>query len=408
MDRLKELRIDRTERPKKTSRGGLIAGLIALVVLVVAAFVWWRMGQRAPEVKVAKVQVTQASDLRDQAVLDASGYVTARLRATISSRVTGKIVEVLVEEGMKIKEGQLLARLDAAIVERQLALAEAQLMSARGALDEDTVRLAEARLALQRVQKLVDGDVASTADLDGAQANVDALLARLELGREQIKVAERTVDLRRQELADTEIRAPFSGVAISKDAQPGEMISPVSAGGGFTRTGICTLVDMSSLEIEVDVNESYINRVTAGQRVEATLDSYPDWRIPGSVITTIPTADRQKATVQVRIAFDTLDPRILPDMSVKVSFLDDEAEAPSEAAEPQAARLTIPTEAVRQDGEQDIVFVLQGDTIERRAIKAGDASSGKTTVEAGLQAGEQVVIEGPETLQNGDAVRLAQ
>lgn len=406
MDRLKELRIDRSERPKKSSRGGLIAGFIALVILVLAAFAWWKFSQRAPEVEVAEVQVTSAGRSAEATVLDASGYVTARLRATISSKVTGKIVEVFVEEGMNIAKDQLLARLDDATPQRQLALAEAQLAAARGSLRENEVRLAEARLALQRVQRLVDGDVASKADLDAAQANVDAFLARLALGREQVLVSERTLEVRRQELADTEIRAPFSGVAISKDAQPGEMISPVSAGGGFTRTGICTLVDMSSLEIEVDVNESYINRVTAGQRVEATLDSYPDWRIPGSVITTIPTADRQKATVQVRIAFDALDPRILPDMSVKVSFLNDEAEAaPADDAAP-TTQLTIPSKAVRRDGDKDIVFVVQGEALERRAIRVGGERAGRVVVEAGLQAGERVVTGGPETLTDGMPVKV--
>lgn len=404
MDRLKELRIDRSERPTKKSRGGLVAGLIAFVILLIAAFAWWRWQDRTPEVQVASVELERAGGSRDNAVLDASGYVTARLRATISSKVTGRVVEVFVEEGMKIAQGQLLARLDDATAQRLLALAEAQSAAARSALAESEVRLAEARLDLGRQQKLVAGEVASQAALDAAQANVDSWMARLAVGREEVEVAERTVDVRRQELEDTEIRAPFSGVAVSKDAQPGEMISPVSAGGGFTRTGICTLVDMASLEIEVDVNESYINRVEPKQRIEATLDSYPDWRIPGYVITTIPTADRQKATVQVRIAFDQLDPRILPDMSVKVSFLDDAAPEASETATPQ---LTVPLEAIRQDGGKDIVFVVQEDRLERRAVRLGQESGGRVVVEAGLQAAEKVVVEGPETLADGDRVNVA-
>lgn len=408
MDRLKELRIDRSERPTKKSRGGVVAGFIALLALALMAVAWWWLQDRSPQVRVATVELERTGRAADSAVLDASGYVAARLRATISSKITGKIVEVFVEEGMAIDKGQLLARLDDATVKRQLALAEAQLAAARGALQENEVRLTEARLALRRVERLVSGEVASQADLDSAQANVDALIARLDLGREQVDVAERTVEVRRQDLADTEIRAPFSGVAVSKDAQPGEMISPVSAGGGFTRTGICTLVDMDSLEIEVDVNEAYINRVSPNQRVEATLDSYPDWRIPGSVITTVPTADRQKATVRVRIAFDELDPRILPDMSVKVAFLDEDAanEETTEADAPPPARLTIPTVATRKDGDKDIVFVLQGSTVERRAVRLGTTIADRVTVEAGLQAGEKVVTEGPPELADGDTVEV--
>lgn len=407
MDRLKELRIDRSERPTKKSRGGWVAGLVLLLALILAAIGWWSWRDQTPKVRIATVEVSRTGRAVDATVLDASGYVTARLRATISSKITGKIVEVFVEEGMAIQKGQLLARLDDATSTRQLALAEAQLAATKGALHENEVRLSEARLDLGRVQELVTGEVASQADLDAAKANVDALIARLALGREQVEVSERTVEVRRQELADTEIRAPFSGVAVSKDAQPGEMISPVSAGGGFTRTGICTLVDMGSLEIEVDVNEAYINRVVPDQRVEATLDSYPDWRIPGSVITTVPTADRQKATVRVRIAFDDLDPRILPDMSIKVSFLDENAEieTPDQTAETPAT-ITIPTSAVRQDGDKDIVLVLQGEALERRAVKLGKESSGRMTVEAGLQAGEKVVIEGPAELADGDRVEV--
>lgn len=404
MDRLKELRIDRSERPTKKSRGGWVAGLIAFGILLIAAFAWWQWQDRAPRVKVASVEVERAGGSRDAAVLDASGYVTARLRATISSKVTGKIMEVFVEEGMKIKKGQLLARLDDATAQRQVRLAEAQLTAAKSSLAETKVRLAEARLELDRQEKLLASEVASQAVVDSAQANVDAWLARLQSEREQVAVAERTLDLRRQELEDTEIRAPFSGVAVSKDAQPGEMISPVSAGGGFTRTGICTLVDMDSLEIEVDVNESYINRVEPNQRIEATLDSYPDWRIPGYVITTIPTADRQKATVAVRIAFDALDPRILPDMSVKVSFLDDEAEVSTD--ETAAPRLTVPTKAIRQVDGKDIVLVLAGDRLERRAVRLGPESAGRVVIEAGLQATEKVVVEGPETLADGDRVEV--
>ncbi len=403
MDRLKELHIDRNDKPGKGGGGGLALGLLALLLVLAAVAGWWWLDRNAvAEVRLASVEQVSAADAASATVLDASGYVTARLRATVSSKITGKIVEVLVEEGMTIEEGQLLARLDDSTPRRQLALAEAELAAAERSLAETEVRLDDARRTRDRLDKLVAGAISSQAQLDTAQANHDALRARLALGREQVAVAESRLGLRRQQLDDTFIRAPFAGVAVTKNAQPGEMISPVSAGGGFTRTGICTLVDMSSLEIEVDVNEAYINRVKPGQRVTATLDAYPDWKIPAAVIIPVPTADRQKATVMVRIGFDQLDPRILPDMGVRVSFLSEEQ--PAGDAQPRS-RLMIPEAALERDGEQDVVFVLRGEVVERRAVKVGARQGGKAEVTAGLTAGDRVVIERPDDLADGDRVK---
>src|SRR5437899_3782121 len=229
-------------------------------------------------------------------------------------------MEVLFEEGLKVKEGQVLARLDDTNVKASLRLAEAQLESAIKSLEETRVRIKEADGELRRISDLVKNKIATQADLEHAEASALSLKAKLEQQRADVTVAERQIASWQQQLEDTIIRAPFSGIVTSKNAQPGEMISPISAGGGFTRTGICTIVDMGSLEIEIDVNESYINRVEAGQPVEATLDAYSDWKIPCKVVAIIPTADRQKSTVKVRVGFDKLDKRILPEMSVKVAF----------------------------------------------------------------------------------------
>src|SRR6185503_10582472 len=221
--------------------------------------------------------------------------------------------------------------------------------------------------------------------------------------QEELLVAQRSLALRQQDVTDTEIRAPFAGVVTSKNAQPGEMISPMSAGGGFTRTGICTLVDMASLEFEVDVNEAYINRVRPGQPAEGVLDAYPDWRIPAHVITIVPTADRQKATVMVRIAIDVRDPRILPDMGVKVSFVE-----PRREGAPAARAVTVPKAALRRDGEADVVLVVTAEErLERRAVQVADTTGDLVKLAAGLGAGERVVIEGPATLKDGDRVRVA-
>ena len=401
---LDDLKIDRS-RERRTSFAWL-AWVILLLVLAgggAAGWVWWQDAQ-TPVVTTAVVYETTAGDSRPT-VLNASGYVTARRQATVSAKVTGKVAEVLVEEGMAVAEGQVLARLDDSSERAYLALAEAQLQAARGALDELEVRLAEAGLHLRRMSVLVDDGVVGRAELDTAQAEVDSLAARIAFQREQVVVSEREIDVRRTALDDTVIRAPFDGVAISKDAQPGEMISPISAGGGFTRTGICTIVDMASLEIEVDVNESYINRVSPRQRVVAHLDAYPDWDIPGSVITTIPAADRQRATVLVRIAFDELgDPRILPDMGVNVAFLEPGQAAASVTAAP---RVWMPSAAVRREGEQAVVFVTQGETVERRPVSLGVENGADVEVLAGVAPGARVVVAGAADLTGGARVTFA-
>jgi HlyD family secretion protein len=329
--------------------------------------------------------------------------VTARRRATVSSKVTGKVLEVFVEEGRAVQKGQVLAKLDDSQVRASLAVGEAQLETARRGAAEDEARLREAELTLGRREQLVKEQVISKSELDSARAEVESLKARIAVANQQIHVAESVVSQRRTDLVDMQVRAPFDGVAISKDAQPGEMISPVSAGGGFTRSGIATIVDMSSLEIEVDVNESYINRVHAGMPVEAVLDAYPDWRIPAHVIATIPSADRQKATVKVRIGFEQLEPRILPDMGVKVSFLNQRPASDGAAAKP---RLVVPKAAVRSADGRSIVFVMHTDRVERRAVSIGSTLGDQTEVVSGVNAGERVVIEGPQTLKDGDKVKV--
>jgi HlyD family secretion protein len=396
---LEALRIDRSAR----GSGGVPAWVWAVVVVLLAAGVaawFWTRAPRTIEVKVAVVEQPKAIGAGGPAVLNASGYVVARRRATVSSRITGRVIEVLVEEGKPVRKDQVLARLDPTTAEKGLALAQAELAATRLGVAENKVRLEQARLNLQRYRSLRADGIVNQSDLDNADTEVRAIEARLALWDEQVHVGERQVAVRQNDVADTVIVAPFSGVAISKDAQPGEMISPVSAGGGFTRTGICTIVDMSSLEIEVDVNESYINRVSPAQRVEATLDAYPDWRIPGKVITTVPAADRQKATVLVRIAFDKLDPRILPDMGIKVAFLG--ADTPAAVA---AAPVTIAKSAVRTDAGSQVVFVVAGDSrVERRALRLGPAKDDRIEVVSGLTPGEKVILEPPAALKDGDRV----
>jgi RND family efflux transporter MFP subunit len=420
---LASLKIDRDSRGGSGREGLWIA--LGLAVLAVAGGGWW-WATRAQAATVRTVAVEARSDGAagiPGAVLNASGYVTARRRATVSSKVTGKVVEINVEEGMAVKRGQVLARLDDSQTRAGLALAQSQLASARRAGAEIEVRIREADLTLKRQRQLAKEGVIGQADLDSAEAQFESLRARLAVTTQEIEVAERIVTIRETDLNDMVVRAPFDGVAISKDAQPGEMVSPVSAGGGFTRTGISTIVDMSSLEIEVDVSEAYINRVSDRQPVTAVLDAYPDWRIPARVITTVPTADRQKATVLVRIAFDPsadsgspraksrgekLDPRILPDMGVKVAFHSARpaASETTAAAAPAQARLLVPKAAVRKAEGRDVVFVLKEDRVERRAVRVGTAEGDRVEIVSGVSAGEHVVVEGPPELTDGSKVRV--
>src|SRR5579864_8740851 len=358
------LRIERTPEPRSSRRWVLWVLLVILLGGVGAAAAWWVRHDRPIEVQVAAV--TQRAAGAQASVLNASGYVTARREATVSSKITGKVVQVNVEEGMAVTEGQVLARLDDSSTRAQLGLAEAQVVAAQHAVTENQIHEQQARINLDRATKLLASGAGTQTDLEQAKLDVDTTEARISLLDEQVKVAQQQVSVARTELDNTVIRAPFSGIAVTKDAQPGEMVSPVSAGGGFTRTGICTIVDMASLEIDVDVNESYINRVRPTQQVNAVLDAYPDWQIPAHVITIVPTADRQKATVEVRIAFKALDPRILPDMGVKVTFL--RAADTSDAAAPGAATL-VPKAAIKTEGEATFVYVVKGDLAERRAVR---------------------------------------
>jgi len=392
---LSKLSIDRASREKRGPNTRVIVIAAAAVVVVVIVVLAVAFGRRTAEVTLAPAREAVTSRA---AVLNASGYVTPQRRSTVSAKVTGKIKEVLIDEGMQVAAGQVLARLDDVDAVAALRSAEADRAVAAASLDDLDVRLANARRTLERNRGLREGQYVSEQVLDDSETQVESLEAQTSLAKERINASSRSVDVARQNVENCTIRAPFDGIIVSKDAQPGEMVSPISAGGGYTRTGIATVVDMSSLEVEVDVGESYIARVTPGQRVETVLDAYPDWRIPSSVRTVIPTADRQKATVKVRIRFDALDPRILPDMGVKVSFLES---APDSSA---ASAVLVPRDAVRRDGEQPYIFLIQDGRLERRAVRTGRERGPDIEVVAGLRPGEQVVTAPREGLSEGQRV----
>ncbi len=398
---LDDLRIDRSGEEKPSRTGRII--LVAIIIVIIAAVIWMVLARPgATEVTVAEAELVSTGADGGATVLNANGYVTARRAATVSSEVTGRVTEVLIEEGMVVEQGQILARIDAETPQAALQLARAQARAAESALRETQVRIDEARLELQRAERLTSEEVASQQDLDRARASLAALQARLQVQQDDLAVARRQTALRETDVADSVIRAPFAGVVVSKNAQEGEMISPMSAGGSFTRTGICTIVDMDSLEIEVDVNEAYINRVSEGQSVVAVLDAYPDWEIPGHVIAVIPTADRQKATVRVRVAIDVKDRRILPDMGVKVRFI-----AAEEAAGSQPTSLVaVPKDALRRDGETDVVFVANDGAAERRAVNVASTEGDRAMLRAGVSSGEEVIVAAEGELADGTRITI--
>lgn len=398
---LSSLKIDDRSR---TSRGfgkklSLFAAILGACILLAGALFAFRT--QKPIVEVATVR--GGSDAKATALLNASGYVTPRRRSTIAAKITGRVTGLFFEEGMHVTAGQVLATLDDSDARVRLNSAKAERNAIFASIEDLQVNLTNAERELKRAQELLDTGVGTSQAVDVARTTAASYRARIASAKEQVHSGEARISVAQQDLDNATIRAPYDGIVVSKDAMVGEMVSPNSAGGGFTRTGIATIVDMKSNEIEVDVNESFIARVTPKQKVTATLDAYPDWQIPAKVRTIIPTADRQKATVKVRISFDKLDPRILPDMGVKVAFMGDDAPKRNAGDVPRAL---VPQRAVRDEKGQKIVFLVRDGKIERRAIRLGSQRGDDVEVAAGIDAGESVIVQGPEKLREGQSVEI--
>jgi RND family efflux transporter MFP subunit len=353
-----------------------------------------------------KVQMARMAtvDSSSASVLDATGYVVARRQANVSSKVTGRVLEVLVEEGASVEKNQIIARLEDVNAKRSFEVSKAEMDAAKAQVNEVRAHLAEAKLNFDRHNTLMQKKLVSQSAFDAAKANYESLRAQLNNREEMVNVNEKLLAQQKQNLEDFILRAPFAGVVITQLAQPGEMISPISAGGGFTRTAISTVVDMTSLEIAVDVKESYVQRVNAGQLAEAVLEAYPEWKIPAKVIAVIPIVDRQKATVKVRVAFQSLDPRILPDMGVKVSFLNPE---PAEKQKPkESLGIRVPTTAVRSDNQNKFVYVVKDGVVQERKVKLNASYGRDVYISEGLSAGEDFVVEVSPQLKNGVKIVL--
>ena len=405
---LGSLRIHDGQRSKSGMGKRIVYAAIPVLLfagIVVAAFAF-----RNQKAVVEVAAASRADSAGPQTALNASGYITPRRRATIAAKITGRVTGVFFDEGTRVKEGQLLATLDDADAKRALDSAKADRDAAHAAIADYEVQLRNSQILLRRAEQLQQAGVQTQEALDNATTAVDSLKAKIVLARQQVAASEARIGVAQQAVDNCTIRAPFAGIVVSKDAQVGEMVSPISAGGGFTRTGIATIVDMHSNEIEVDVNESYIAKVTAGQEVTATLDAHPDKPFPAKVRTIIPTADRQKATVKVRITIPNLEKYdfILPDMGVKVAFLEHEKPAPKDKGKdkgPEAVAF-IPKSAVRSEAGSSFVFLFHDGKVERRAVKLGTERGTDVAVLAGVSPGDSLVVKGPESLHDGDKVEI--
>lgn len=404
-DLLSSLKIDRSAPPPQESRKGLWIALAAVGVLLllgVAGWLWFGR-DKGIEVRTAEVVTIGNGGSGSASVLDATGYVVARRMATVSAKVPGKVREVLIEEGQRVEPGQVIATLDPIDAEQQRTLSASQLQAARSQAAGVQAQLKEAEANAVRLGALVGQKLVSRAQYEQAIAQRDALRAQLATAQRNAQVAADGLRISAQGVDNTIVRAPFAGVVIAKAAQPGEIVSPMAAGGGFTRTGIGTIVDMDSLEVEVEVGEAFIGRVKPGMPTETILNAYQDWKIPGKVIAIIPAADRGKATVKVRVGMDAKDARIVPDMGARVGFLEEAKPAQADAK----PGVLVPAAAIVQRDGKDVAFAMDGDAVRQRNLKLGRTLGDDREVLEGLSGGDAVVLDPPEQLADGSRVRLA-
>ena len=396
-----QLRIDRSEREETGASHGkwwLAAGVAAAVIAAAAVLLLTRNSA----IQVSEATAVAAADgSAPTAILQATGYVTAEREATVSSQIAGQLTHVYFEEGEHVHRGQVLARLEDSAQRAALDQATAQLAAAEAQLTQYQVQLAQARRDFARDAALIGQHLVSEEDFETARTQAATFAAQVVTQQRSVAVARAGVYAAQVQEGYTIVAAPFTGVVIDKAAQVGEMISPIFGGGTFEAAGIATLVDMSSLEVDVDVNEAYIHRVQPGQPAVAVLDAYPDWNIPAHVIAIVPTADRSKATVKVRVAFEKLDPRILPDMGVRVSFLQATAgEAGASAGSLPAGTVWVPASAVVQRDGHPVVFVVQGDKAHEATVTPGE-SAGDLRAVQGIASGTAVVQSPPARLSDG-------
>jgi RND family efflux transporter MFP subunit len=401
-DLLKQLRIERHQREDHGSGPGRWPWAIGVVLLLLLGGAGWMLlGHSAVLVQTA-LAMSPTTDSEAGAVLQATGYVTARRQATVSAQITGTLIAVLIEEGDHVNKDQVLARLDDSAYKAALDTAVAQAAAAHALVAQFQAQLAQNQRDATREESLAKSGLVSAQLAEQARTLADSMRAQLASQQKQAISADAQVVEAKVNFDYCVVRAPFNGVITTKDAQVGEIISPFSAGGGFTRTGIGTIVDMDSLEVDVDVNEAYIGRVKPDMPAEAVLDAYPDWKIPAHVIAIVPAADRGKATVKVRVAIEQKDSRIVPDMGVRVSFLEVKPKVAAQA--PRGA--LIPAGAIVQRDGHSVVFVVADGKAQQRTVEPSTQNYGELRlVPAAVNVGDNVVLSPPASLHDGSDVQ---
>ena len=383
---LSALRIDR--EPARPPGGARLVIILVVVVLAAAAGLnFWRVMSAGPTVQVGRADATGGGTANGEGI-SANGYVVARTKASVSAKILGRMAWLGVAEGSVVKEGAVIARIEDSDY-------QAALVAAKAAVLQFQAQIAQAKHDLERMQTLRGQNLVSDSDLEGAQTKLDVLVAQVAGANAQVTVA-------KSALENTLVRAPFGGTVLRKDAEVGEIVAPTSAGGGLTRTSIVTMADLGTLEVEVDVNEAYIAQVHNGQSARITLDAYPDTSFSGRVRQVVPTADRQKATVLVKVAILDHDRRILPEMGAKVVFL---SRGAAQAAAPR--RVLAPASAVVHTGGAASVWIVDGGKVRRLAVDVGGTRGDKVEIRQGLSGGETLVLDPPANLKDGGPIKIA-
>jgi RND family efflux transporter MFP subunit len=384
---LASLRIDR-DPPASPGRGRALATVALALIVAAAVTAWLVLAPREIPVRVESARATGGGTMSSEGI-SANGYVVARTKASVAAKIPGRLEYLGVSEGSRVRRGEIIARVESGDYAAALA-------SQRAQLAQYEAQLAQARRELERAKALRERGVNSETELEDARTRVDVLVA-------QTASASAQVDLAAVNLENTRLRAPFDGTVLRKDAEVGEIVAPSSAGGGLTRTAIVTMADLSTLEVEVDVNEAYIAQIRGGQPAAITLDAYPDTSFAGNVRQVVPTADRQKATVLVKVAILDRDPRILPEMGAKVVFL--RKDGPAAAAAPR--RVTVPKSALIETNEGAHVWIVQDGRAVKRNVEAGPERGDVVEIRGGLDGGEPVIVAPPAGLKNGARVRAS-
>jgi len=406
---LNQLRIDEQQREdsRRLPRWLWPAVGALAVVLVLAAGGWWFFAGRALAVQTAAA-VAPGAGTAASTVLQATGYITARRQATVSTQITGTLTQVLIEEGDRVQKGQIIARLEDAGLRAALNVAQANVMTAQAQVAQSEAQLAQADADVRRQEELAASGMVSKQAAEQARTAAHTARAVVDARRREADAARAQAVQAQVNYDYTIVRAPFAGVVTVKAAQVGEIVSPLSAGGGFTRTGVGTIVDMDSLEVTVDVNEAYIGQVKPEMPCEAVLDAYPDWKVPSHVIAIVPAADRGKATVKVRVALDTKDARLVPDMGVRISFLAAKPQAGAPAAAPPKGVLVPPAAIAQRDGKAVVFVVVDGRALQRAVTVAPQDVGTMKLLQGdagGVKPGDSVVLSPPAELRDGTAVK---